>query len=145
MNLLTTMDDEAIADYLHRKTAFMDDRRRSLGPEYYSSKEFWDRMWEQEWENLENRLSGSQIDDLEPMDTLPMVFPMMEHEDKLLNLYTYSDFTMLHNQGIFRDTKFFIDRAGKWTKKVIQEMKAYGYEYSRTINKHLLMEIESND
>ena len=139
------MDDEAIADYLHRKTAFMDDRRRSLGPEYYSSKEFWDRMWEQEWENLEDRLNNPLTEDLEPVDTLPMVFPMMEHEDELLNLYTYSDFTMLHNQGIFRDTKFFIDRTGKWNKKVIQEMKTYGYEYSRTINKHLLMEVPTND
>jgi hypothetical protein len=139
------MDDEEIADYLHRKTAFMDDRRRSLGPEYYSSKEFWDRMWEQEWENLEDRLNNPLTEDLEPVDTLPMVFPMMEHEDELLNLYTYSDFTMLHNQGIFRDNKFFIDRTGKWTKKVIQEMKTYGYEYSRTINKHLLMEVPPND
>ena len=50
------MDDEAIANTLHRRTAFMDDRKRSLGPEYYSSKEFWDRMWEQEWEALEDQL-----------------------------------------------------------------------------------------
>ena len=82
------MDDEEIADYLHRKTAFMDDRRRSLGPEYYSSKEFWDRMWEQEWENLENRLNNIPIAELEAIEPLPIVFPLMEYEGDLLNLYT---------------------------------------------------------
>jgi hypothetical protein len=36
--------------------------------------------------------------------------------------------------------KFFIDKTGKWKKNVIKDMKAYGYEYRQTINKHLLME-----
>jgi len=138
------MDEDDIADILHRKTAFMDDRRRSLGPEYYASKDFWDRMWEQEWDNLENRLNNPQPADLEDIDTLPMVFPLMEHEGDLLNLYTYSDFVMLHNQGIFRDTKFFIDKTGKWKKNVIKYMNTYGYEYLQTINKHLLMESENH-
>lgn len=139
------MDDEEIADYLHRKTAFMDDRRRSLGPEYYSSKEFWDRMWEQEWENLENRLNNLPMAELEIIEPLPIVFPLMKYNDELLNLYTYSDFVMLHNQGIFRDEKFFIDKTGKWKKNVIKYMNTYGYEYRQTINKHLLMEVPSND
>jgi len=138
------MDDVDIADYIHRKTAFIDDRRRSLGPEYYSSKEFWDRMWEREWENLEERLT-LKIADLESIDPLPMVFPMMEHGGELLNLYTYSDFVMLHNQGIFRDVKFFIDKTGKWKKNVIKYMNTYGYEYRQTINKHLLMEVPPHD
>ena len=138
------MDEDDIADILHRKTAFMDDRRRSLGPEYYASKDFWDRMWEQEWDNLENRLNNPQPADLEDIDTLPMVFPLMEHEGDLLNLYTYSDFVMLHNQGIFRDTKLFIDKTGKWKKNVIKYMNTYGYEYLQTINKHLLMESENH-
>ena len=132
------MDDDRIADILHRKIAFMDDRKRSLGPEYYSSKEFWDRMWEREWDALEDRINNPQILLDLPMDTIPMVFPTLEHEDKLLNLYSYSDFSMLHNQGIFRDEEFFIDRTGKWTKNVIKEMKAYGYLYIQAINKHLL-------
>jgi hypothetical protein len=134
------MDDEALADYLHRKIAFMDDRKRSLGPEYYSSKEFWDRMWEQEWEALEDRLNNPQVMSVEDMDIVPIVFPTLECQGELLNLYSYSDFTMLHNQGIFRDTKFFIDKTGKWKKNIIKEMKTYGYEYRQTINKHLLME-----
>ncbi len=145
MNIFISMDDEEIADILHRKTAFMDDRRRSLGPEYYSSKDFWDRMWEQEWEALEERLNNPQAEPLEDIETVPIVFPTLEHEGELLNLYTYSDFAMLHNQGIFRDDKFFIDKTGKWKKNVIQEMKTYGYEYRQTINKHLLMESVNND
>lgn len=135
--------EERIAEILHRKTAFMEDRRRSLGPEYYSSKDFWDRMWEQEWEALEERLNNPQEELDIPIDTVPLVFPTLAYKDKLLHLYTYSDFSMLHNQGIFRDTHFFIDRTGKWTKNVIKEMKTYGYEYQETINKHLLF-IEPN-
>ena len=69
------MDDEAIADILHRKTAFMDDRRRSLGPEYYSSKDFWDRMWEQEWEALEDRLNNPQAEPLEAVSYTHLTLP----------------------------------------------------------------------
>tara|TARA_Y100000992_G_scaffold187024_1_gene126562 strand:+ start:347 stop:772 length:426 start_codon:yes stop_codon:yes gene_type:complete len=130
--------EERIAEILHRKIAFMEDRRRSLGPEYYSSKEFWDRMWQQEWEALEERLNNPEGELDMPIDTVPMVFPTLEYKGHLLHLYTYSDFSMLHNQGIFRDNHFFIDRTGKWTKNVIKEMKAYGYVYQDTINKHLL-------
>ncbi len=130
--------DDRIAEILHRKIAFMEDRRRSLGPEYYSSKEFWDRMWEQEWDALEDRLNTPENELEIPTDTIPMVFPTLEYEGELLHIYTYSDFSILHNQGIFRDSGFFIDRTGKWTKNVVKEMKAYGYQYLRTINKHLL-------
>tara|TARA_B100000902_G_scaffold395375_1_gene453825 strand:- start:1424 stop:1849 length:426 start_codon:yes stop_codon:yes gene_type:complete len=135
--------EERIAEILHRKTAFMEDRRRSLGPEYYSSKDFWDRMWQQEWDALEERLNNPQKDFDIPIDTVPLVFPTLAYKDNLLHLYTYSDFSMLHNQGIFRDTHFFIDRTGKWTKNVVKEMKTFGYVYQETINKHLLF-IEPN-
>ena len=126
-----------MSDVIHRKTAFMEDRKRSLGPEYYSNKPFWDRMWEQEWEQF-NLHSQNQTEIIEDIETVPMVFPQMEYKDQMLNLYSYSDFTMLHNQGIFRSQMFFIDRTGNWTKKVIKEMQTYGYEYLQTISKHLL-------
>ncbi len=133
------MDDEegVIADTIHRKIAFMDDRKRSLGPEYYASKDFWDRMWEIEWEQLETMLREptNALDDMNP---IPTNFPKIEYQDKALNLYSYSDFSMLHNQGIFRSEMFFIDRTGNWTKKVVKEMKIYGYKHIKTINKHLL-------
>lgn len=134
-------EDDIISDVIHRKTAFMEDRKRSLGPEYYSNKPFWDRMWEQEWEQFELH-SNAEPQIIEDMETVPMVFPQIEYEDSLLNLYSYSDFTMLHNQGIFRSELFFIDRTGNWTKKVIKEMNTYGYEYLKTINKHLLFRSE---
>ena len=130
-------EDDMISDVIHRKTAFMEDRKRSLGPEYYSNKPFWDRMWEQEWEQF-NLHSQNQTEIIEDIETVPMVFPQMEYKDQMLNLYSYSDFTMLHNQGIFRSEMFFIDRTGNWTKKVIKEMQTYGYEYLQTISKHLL-------
>ena len=135
-------EDDIISDVIHRKTTFMEDRKRSLGPEYYSNKPFWDRMWEQEWEQFELH-SNAEPQIIEDMDTVPMVFPQIEYEDSLLNLYSYSDFTMLHNQGIFRSELFFIDRTGNWTKKVIKEMNTYGYEYLKTIDKHLLFRSEN--
>ena len=130
-------EDDIISDVIHRKTAFMEDRKRSLGPEYYSNKPFWDRMWEQEWEQFELH-SNETPQIMEDIDIVPMVFPQMEYKDTMLNLYSYSDFTMLHNQGIFRSEMFFIDRTGNWTKKIIKEMRTYGYEYLQIIEKHLL-------
>jgi len=90
-----------------------------------------------EWEQLETMLKEPpQM--IEEMDTVPTNFPTIQYQDKPLNLYSYSDFSMLHNQGIFRSELFFIDRTGNWTKKVIREMRTYGYTYMKTINKHLL-------
>ena len=130
-------EDDIISEVIHRKIAFMEDRKRSLGPEYYSNKPFWDRMWEQEWEQFE--LHSNEIPQvMEDIDIVPMVFPQIEYKDTMLNLYSYSDFTMLHNQGIFRSEMFFIDRTGNWTKKIIKEMRTYGYEYLQIIEKHLL-------
>jgi len=127
-------EDDIISDVIHRKTAFMEDS--------YSNKPFWDRMWEQEWEQFELH-SNAEPQVIEDMETVPMVFPQIEYKDSLLNLYSYSDFTMLHNQGIFRSELFFIDRTGNWTKKVIKEMNTYGYEYLKTIDKHLLFRSEN--
>tara|TARA_Y100000389_G_C17415586_1_gene493485 strand:+ start:289 stop:705 length:417 start_codon:yes stop_codon:yes gene_type:complete len=130
-------EDDIISDVIHRKIAFIDDRKRSLGPEYYSNKSFWDRMWEQEWEQFELH-SKATTETMEDIELVPIVFPQKEYQDQMLNLYSYSDFTMLHNQGIFRCSNFFIDSAGNWTKKVIKEMGTYGYEYLHTIDKYLL-------
>ena len=134
-------DDDIIHNVIHRKTAFIDDRKRSLGPEYYSNKPFWDRMWEQEWEQFELH-TQVEADIIIEMDIVPMEFPQIEYKDQMLNLYSYSDFTMLHNQGIFRSMIFFIDRTGNWTKKVVKEMKTYGYEHLQTKEKYLLFRSE---
>jgi hypothetical protein len=129
------MDDE-IAKLLNRKSSFLEQRRRSLGPEYYSSKEFWDRMWEQEWVNLEE---VKQIDDLETIEVVPIFHPSVEIKGEDLTIYSYSDFNMLHNQGIFRDTKFVLDHTGKWRKNVIKELSSYGFNYLESYKRNMLV------
>ena len=137
------MDDEISEEEILlrlRKSSFIEQRRRSLGPEYYSNKNFWDRMWEQEWINLEE---VKTIENLEEIEVIPINHPTIKILDETLTIYSYSDFNMLHNQGIFRATTFYIDRTGNWTKKIIKEMNTYGYEYLKTINKHLLFRSEN--
>lgn len=128
---MTDISDEEIADVLLRKTAFFNDRRRAVGTEYYSNRDFWERMWETEWDMLNERLHKKENNiQIEP---LPINFPKIDVEGEELTLYSFDDFTLLHNQGIFRETDFVIDRRGRWTKNVIQEMKTYGYAHQKTI------------
>ncbi len=133
------MDDEiAEEDILlrNRYSAFIEQRRRSLGPEYYSNKNFWDRMWEQEWVNLEE---VKTIENLEEIEVVPINHPTIKIDDETLTIYSYSDFNMLHNQGIFRELKFIIDHTGKWKKNVIKELSDYGYSLSRVYQKNMLI------
>lgn len=53
---MSEISDEEIADVLRRKTSFFDERRRAVGTEYYSNRDFWERMWENEWNMLNERL-----------------------------------------------------------------------------------------
>jgi hypothetical protein len=134
------MEDDTIADIIMRKTSFMEQRRRSLGPEYYSNKDFWDRMWEQEWVNLEE-IKEIEID--ESAETIPINHPTVEieieNELKVLTIYSYSDFTMLHNQGIFREELFIIDHTGKWKKNVIKELGEYGFSQVSLYKRNMLI------
>lgn len=134
------MEEDTIADIIMRKTSFMEQRRRSLGPEYYSNKDFWDRMWEQEWVNLEE-IKEIEID--ESAETIPINHPTVEveieDELKVLTIYTYSDFTMLHNQGIFREELFIIDHTGKWKKNVIKELGEYGFNQVSLYKRNMLI------
>lgn len=134
------MEDDTIADIIMRKTSFMEQRRRSLGPEYYSNKDFWDRMWEQEWVNLEE-IKEIEID--ESAETIPINHPTVEieieNELKVLTIYSYSDFTMLHNQGIFREELFIIDHTGKWKKNVIKELSEYGFSQVSLYKRNMLI------
>ena len=134
---MSNVSDDEIADILLRKNQFFEDRKRSLGTEYYSNRDFWNRMWQTEWEMLNERLADKENEiEIEP---LPITFPKLEFEKEELNLYSFEDFCLLHNQGIFRDTKFIIDRRGKWTKKVIEEMKTYGYAHIKTIGREKML------
>lgn len=134
------MEEDIIADIIMRKTSFMEQRRRSLGPEYYSNKDFWDRMWEQEWVNLEE-IKEIEID--ESAETIPINHPTVEieieNELKVLTIYSYSDFTMLHNQGIFREELFIIDHTGKWKKNVIKELSEYGFSQVSLYKRNMLI------
>ena len=141
-DILSAIEDESISELLRRKNAYMEERKRTLGTEYYSSKQFWDRMWENEWDALEERMNITPKD-LEELDNVILELPTIEYEGETLTLYTFEDFSLMHNQGIFRETKFLIDKKGKWTKKIVNEMKTYGYEHIKTIiisrEKYLIM------
>jgi len=141
-DIISAIEDDEIMNALRRKNAYMEERKRALGTEYYSSKEFWDRMWNNEWDALEERMNAIP-EELEELDTVILELPTIEYEDEKLTLYTFEDFTLMHNQGIFRETKFLIDKKGKWTKNIVNEMKRYGYEHIKTIiisrEKYLIM------
>jgi len=133
------MNDEiAEEDILlrNRYSAFIEQRRRSLGPEYYSNKNFWDRMWEQEWINLEE---VKTIENLEEIEVIPINHPTIKILGETLTIYSYSDFNMLHNQGIFRELKFIIDHTGKWKKNVVKELNDYGYSLNKVYQRNMLI------
>ena len=131
------MDEESLAEEaVRRKIAFMEQRKRTLGPEYYQSKDFWDRMWEQEWYNLEERKT-LEIEEI--AEVIPINHPSVSLDDREYKIYTYSDFKMLHNQGIFRDESFILDHTGKWKKNVISEMESYGYTLIKTYKKNMVV------
>lgn len=134
---MTDVGEEEIADVLRRKNAFFEERRRAIGTEYYSNRDFWNRMWENEWEMFNERLEGKEEEII--IDTLPIEFPIIKVDDEELKLYSFDDFTLLHNQGIFRETHFVIDRRGRWTKNVVKEMEKYGYVHEKTITRDKLL------
>jgi hypothetical protein len=133
------MDDEISEEEILlriRKSSFIDQRKRSIGPEYYSNKNFWDRMWEQEWINLEE---VKTIENLEEIEVIPINHPTITLDDETLTIYSYSDFNMLHNQGIFREEVFIIDHTGKWKKNVIKELGDYGFILRKIYKKNMLI------
>ena len=141
-DILLAIEDDEVSELLRRKNAYMEERKRTLGTEYYSSKQFWDRMWENEWGSLEERMNIT-MENLGESDDIILELPTIEYEGETLTIYTFEDFSLMHNQGIFRETKFLIDKKGKWTKNIVNEMKTYGYEHIKTIiisrEKYLIM------
>lgn len=95
---MTDISDEQIAEILRRKTAFFAERKRAIGTEYYENRDFWERMWETEWEMLSDRLE--KTDDEIQIEPLPVEFPTLKVEGEQLTLYSFDDFALLHNQGI---------------------------------------------
>jgi len=133
------MDDEIGEEEILlriRKSSFIEQRKRSIGPEYYANKNFWDRMWEQEWINLEE---VKMIENLEEIEVIPINHPTVKILDETLTIYSYSDFNMLHNQGIFREQVFLLDHTGKWKKNVIKELSDYGFSLREIYKKNMLI------
>lgn len=95
-------------------------------------------MWEKEWESFEERENLPSEEQIEPV---PIEHPTIKHGGRELTIYTYSDFTMLHNQGIFRESSFVLDHTGKWKKNVMAELQSYGFVSKGTLKKnHEIME-----
>ena len=126
-----------------RKNQYLDSYRSDIGREYNSNSSWWDSLAEREWLVMEERLrAGFGVEqalkaqlgedfferqllaDHNPVDT---EFAEYEIEGETHKVYTISDFLMLSNQGIFRDTAFLIDKERKWEKKTIKQVEEHGY------------------
>lgn len=123
------------------------DRQQTLGSEYFSNTASWDIVFEREWSIIAERMnSGIGIDD-EALEIFGKDFfkdkdeLLQEYEDYFqelkkvdlgdsnnLLIYTFEDFLMLSNQGIFRDEIFLLDPERKWRKKVEEVVKSYCYD-----------------
>jgi len=60
--------------------------------------------------------------------SLPTTTVGVGKRQRVLTIYTFEDFLMLSNQGIFRDNDFILDPQSKWKRKVAKTMADYGYE-----------------
>ena len=132
---------------LARRQAYLFERQSVLGSEYYSNPLQWDTILDREWRVMEERLnSGIGLDEdiveefgedffmakeylfneMEEM-TESLESEYVGESEKLL-IYTFEDFLMLSNQGIFRDNIFILDPQRKWRKKVEDVVTSYGYD-----------------
>lgn len=138
--------EELWAEYLlHRKEEYLASYRKDIGREYDANASWWDGLAQRDWEILEARLSAgfgveqalkAQLGEdfferklAEEVHIVENEFATFEVGEEVLNLYTYSDFVMLSNQGIFRDERFLIDKERRWEKKTIKQVEEHGYVY----------------
>tara|TARA_Y100000310_G_scaffold274172_1_gene289986 strand:+ start:816 stop:1373 length:558 start_codon:yes stop_codon:yes gene_type:complete len=129
-----------------KRQIFLLDNKRHIGLEYDSNKLQWDMIFEREWIIIEERLNagiGVELDMREQMgeeffkrnkpldDDIALMYDTMDEEqideDTKLRIYTFEDFNLLSNQGIFRDEVFIIDPQRKWKKKVKEALISHGY------------------
>jgi hypothetical protein len=131
---------------LARRQSYFFERQKVLGSEYYNNTSQWDSILDREWRVMEERLnSGIGLDediiaefgedffaakdnlfkDMEDMaDSFDSEY--VGDSEKLI-IYTFEDFLMLSNQGIFRDHIFILDPQRRWRKKVEDVVTSYGY------------------
>ena len=137
---------------LARRQSYFDERQRQLGNEYFSDTNQWNIIFDREWMVLEERLNsgiglaeevyadfGEEFFDLKndlltELNQLTDEFDTESVENQTLTVYTFEDFIMLSNQGIFRDSIFILDPQRKWRKKVEETIRAYGYVHIERMN-----------
>ena len=127
------------------RLTYIEGCKRDIGYEYEANRKDWDYLFERDWVLIEERLRAGigvpkHIRDLmgneyfkrvEIVDT--NIESMLEEvetyqkEEETLRIYTYEDFIMLSNQGIFRDEIFIIDPQRRWKKKVKESIMDYGF------------------
>jgi len=136
-----------------KKQDYMFDRKNNLGIEYEYNSQTWDSIFEREWLVMEERLSAglgverdiihkfgddffkSKEELLEEVSEITKDLETMTYKDnKNITIYTYEDFNLLSNQGIFRDSVFILDPQSKWKKKVVDNLRVYGYKVVETMN-----------
>jgi len=106
---------------LAKKQSYFLSRINSLGYEYYNDTKQWDVLIEREWQVLQDRYNsglGLEEEILESFgeefftrkkeleeEMLDLLDGMekKEYNEAQLTVYTYEDFLLLSNQGIFRD------------------------------------------
>jgi hypothetical protein len=126
-----------------RREHFFKEQQVLLGNEFRSNPTFWLEVAEKEWAVVKERLStGADVSET-VQETIGLDFFegkivvvssqtfQLDDEDPdsiILPLYSYEDFVMLANQGIFRETDFILDRERRWQPKVEQLLARHGYE-----------------
>ena len=131
---------------LAQRQNYFYDRRYGLGAEYHNNPSQWDTIIEREWQVMEQRYKCGIGVTEEILETFGADFfdSKMEFDKELISIisglesktinsqslliYTFEDFTLLSNQGIFRDEVFIIDPQRKWKSKVRDILRQYGYQ-----------------
>jgi len=135
---------------LSRKEAYLIERRAIIGREYEVNRRMWDAIIDREWMVMEERLNGGvgveqeilsqyelgffkNTDQLleeivEMTSSLVSASVSVGSEIKQLTIYTFEDYLMLSNQGIFRDNLFILDPQSRWKRKIATVLEEYGYE-----------------
>jgi hypothetical protein len=147
--------DEWSKYILARRQQYFSERASIIGPEYDINRKGWDIIIEREWSVMEERLRGgigveteivSQFgidffanqeaivnEIMEMISDLPTRVIGRGETERVLRIYTFEDYLMLSNQGIFRDEQFILDPQSRWKKKVAETLIQYGFVPSETI------------
>ena len=147
--------DEWSKYILMRRQQYFSERATIIGPEYDINRKGWDIIIEREWNVMEERLRGgvgvetevrTQFGDefftnqeeivseiMAMISELPTRVVGNGETERVLRIYTFEDYLMLSNQGIFRDEQFILDPQSRWKKKVAETLIQYGYAPSETI------------